>query len=434
MDIVIIGAGVAGLAAARELASHGESSVLVEARDRIGGRIHTVHDAAAPLPIELGAEFIDVPGPASDALHRAGGVVYRSTDGMWEVERGRARMLDVNETAERVLGRLDPPPATDQSFRAWLAEQRGVGERDAEWLLRYVEGFHAAELDRVGVHWLSHTIRDSAGGGGEQRHHAMHGFDRTPAGLRMQIGPSHDIRLDTVALEIVWRRGAVEVRCRSRAGAPLDSIHARRAIITLPLGVLQAGSVRFVPAVDALTGAVSAIARASVIKIVFRFRDPIWNEVLSFEGDDSRERKFLMSGEPFPTWWTTAPVITPMITAWAGGDAAHRARRIGDPIDVALDSLAAMLAVPRRELDARLEATWFHDWDADPFAGCSYSYAPAGAMHALRQLRRPIEDTLFLAGEAAADDGWNGTVDGAIRSGERAARQVLEHAGAARPA
>ncbi|HEX6308480.1 MAG TPA: FAD-dependent oxidoreductase [Longimicrobiales bacterium] len=431
MDAVIIGAGVAGLAAARELTSHGASCVLVEARDRIGGRIHTVHDETSPLPVELGAEFIDVPGPAADALRVAGGAVYRSRDGMWQVERGRARVLDLNETAERVLGRLERPPEEDVPFRAWLAGQRGVSERDAEWMLRYVEGFHATELDRVGVHWLSHTLQDSAGGGGEERYHALHGFDRTPAGLRMQLGSLCDIRLGTVAARIDWQRGAVEVRCRNRSGDVLDGLRARRAIITLPLGVLHSGSVQFSPPVASFTAAAGALARASVIRIVFRFSEPIWDEALEFDGDEARERKFLMSGEPFPTWWTTSPIVTPMITAWAGGDAAHHVRRIGDPVDVALDSLSALLALPRNELDARLQASWFHDWDADPFAGCSYSYAPAGAMTALRQLRRPVEDTLFPAGEAAADDGWNGTVDGAIRSGERAARQLLAAAAAA---
>src|SRR5690606_24699380 len=144
--------------------------------DRIGGRLFTVHDEATPLPVELGAEFIDVPGAAWDAVQRANGAAYRSVDGMWHVERGRVRQLDVNGIAERVLGRLEDPPENDVPFRTWLALQRGVSEEDAEWMLRYVEGFHAAELDRVGVHWLSHTIQDSAGGGGESRHHAIGGF------------------------------------------------------------------------------------------------------------------------------------------------------------------------------------------------------------------------------------------------------------------
>lgn len=425
-DAVIIGAGVAGLAAAQELAAHDLSVVIVEARDRIGGRIHTLRDDAAPLPIELGAEFIDVPGAAWDALRCAGGAAYRSVDGMWSVRDGAATPLDVNTIAERVLGRLDPPPRSDEPFRQWLAGERDVSEHDAEWMLRYVEGFHAADLDRVGVHWLSHTIQDSAGGGGESRHHPLGGFDRAADGLRRQLSELVPIRLSTIVTDVLWSAGRVEVRSRAADGERLDPILATRAILTLPLGVLQVGDVRFDPPITDIVQAARDAARASVIRIVFGFRDAFWEDALDFKGDDEQERehKFLMSGEAFTTWWTTSPIVTPLLTAWAGGGAAHRVRELGDPVDVALDSLAAMLGTPRRFVDDQLEQSWFHDWDHDPFARCAYSYAPAGAMAALARLRQPIAHTLFMAGEATAKNGWNGTVDGAIESGRRAAREL----------
>lgn len=426
-DAIVIGAGVAGLAAAEVLAAHDLSVVIVEARDRIGGRIHTVRDAAAPMPVELGAEFIDVPGAAWDALRSVGGAAYRSVDGMWDVTGGRAAALDVNAMAERVLGRLDPPPPDDVPFRQWLAGQQDVSERAAEWLLRYVEGFHAADLDRVGVHWLAHTIRDSAGGGGESRHQPVGGFDLAAEGLRRKLAERVDLRLSTIVTDVEWSPGGVAVHCRTAAGERLTPIVGSRAVLTLPLGVFQAGDVRFTPPLDDLVEAARSVARASVIRITFAFRDAFWEDVLDFRGtkDEQREHKFLMSGEPFPTWWTTSPLVTNLLTAWAGGGAAERVRDLGDPVDVALDSLAAVLGTPRRVVDDQLERSWFHDWDNDPFARCAYSYAPAGAMPALSRLRRAIAETLFMGGEATAPDGWNGTVDGAIESGRRAARELV---------
>src|SRR3954468_7706237 len=105
-DVAIIGGGVSGLTAARVLADAGLRVVLVEARGRLGGRIHTLHDPAFPLPVELGAEVVDVPGPAFDAIRSLGGAAYRSSGGQWEVAAGVARCLDMDDSVERVLGRL----------------------------------------------------------------------------------------------------------------------------------------------------------------------------------------------------------------------------------------------------------------------------------------------------------------------------------------
>jgi len=97
---------------------------------------------------------------------------------------------------------------------------------------------------------------------------------------------------------------------------------------------------------------------------------------------------------------------------------------------VALDSLARMVGTDRGRVEARLEGWAFHDWDADPYARGAYSWVPAGGMDARDELARPVDGTLFFAGEATAKEGMNGTVDGAIESGRRAAREILA---AARP-
>ncbi len=434
-EVVVIGAGVAGLAAARELAAHGVAATVLEARGRIGGRVHTVHDPASPLPVELGAEFIDVPGAAWEAMRAAGGAAYRSTGGMWEVRAGSAVPLDLGGSVERVLGRLDPPPKRDRPFREWLAEQRGISAHDRELALRYVEGFHAAEPDRVGVRWLAETTGEEGGGGGEVRFHPLGGFGRVAEGLRGGLGPGCELRLNTVAAEVRWDADGAEVRCRSRRGAELEPVRARRALVTLPLGVLQApegtaGAVRFVPEVPGKAEAAAALAMGSVVKVVLRFRRPFWEEALRFgggeDGPGTREVKFLMGDGAFPTWWTPSPVQAPLLTAWAGGGAALRVLAGGDPAGTALASLAGMLGVERARVEAELEECHFHDWQADPFARGAYSYGPAGALEARAELGRPTGDTLFFAGEATAADGWNGTVDGAIESGRRAAREILE--------
>lgn len=429
VDVVVVGAGVAGLAAARELGGAGLSVRVLEARGRTGGRVYTVHDAVHPLPVELGAEFIDVPGQVWDLFRAAGGAAYRSVRGFWSVNRGRAEPIDFARM-EPVMERLPSSPDPDVTFAAFLAGLEDVDDEARALAIRYVEGFHGAPIDRVGVAWLAQAEEGAAGGGGDVRHQPLGGYDRVPAVLRAEIDARGALRLNTVVHHIAWSRGAVTVHARSRAGAELPPLRARAAVVTVPLGVLQApedapGAIRFDPAPGGGLDAARALGVAHVVKVVFRFRDFPWDRL---EGiDPEAEAKFFQpEGGRFNVWWTPSPVRAPVLTAWAGGSAAERMEAEGiDPVHAALDDLAGWLGIDRAEVEAQLEEWHRHDWAADPFARGAYSYVPAGALQAQAELARPVENTLFFAGEATCQEGMNSTVEGALGSGRRAARQAL---------
>ena len=154
-----------------------------------------------------------------------------------------------------------------------------------------------------------------------------------------------------------------------------------------------------------------------VVKIVFRFRERFWKEPFNFLHTNDRY---------VPTYWTAAPVRAPLLTAWAGGHAADRLLAEGSDamIDRTIDSMAGAFEMKRRELDAQFVAAYTHDWQADPFARGAYSYAGVGGHAAHQRLARPLQSTLFFAGEATSGD-ETGTVSGAITSGRRAARELL---------
>ncbi|MGH7802978.1 MAG: FAD-dependent oxidoreductase, partial [Candidatus Binatia bacterium] len=93
--------------------------------------------------------------------------------------------------------------------------------------------------------------------------------------------------------------------------------------------------------------------------------------------------------------------------------------------DLAIDSLAGALRLPRREVEAQLLAHHVHDWRADPFSRGAYTYVVAGGIEAPRLLARPVERTLYFAGEATCAGGLNATMEGAVQSGLRAAGELL---------
>jgi monoamine oxidase len=156
-----------------------------------------------------------------------------------------------------------------------------------------------------------------------------------------------------------------------------------------------------------------------VVRLVLRFRESFWREAL---GDAA----FVHSREPFPTPWTAAPLDLPMLTLWAGGPAASRLRPSGmrEAVGTALHQLCRLFETSPARLRKLLVGAHVHDWTADPFSRGAYSYQSVGGASAPRELGRPVDDTLFFAGEATSME-QSGTVPGAIESGRLAARRAL---------
>ena len=125
------------------------------------------------------------------------------------------------------------------------------------------------------------------------------------------------------------------------------------------------------------------------------------------------------------TWWRGSPREVPLLTGWAGGPAASRLPR-KDRLVAALESLSRIFGRPRSELDSLLDGATIVDWTEDPFARGAYAYELAGAPpDVAAQLAAPERETLFFAGEATSLIGRGGTVDGAVETGRRAARELL---------
>jgi monoamine oxidase len=207
--------------------------------------------------------------------------------------------------------------------------------------------------------------------------------------------------------------------------------------VTLPLGLLQIppdapGAIRFVPDIPRKRIAANRLGSGPVVKAVFKFREPFWENPAVGRAVHVKEglqkAVFLNAPDlPFPTWWTALPLRLSMLTAWAGGPKARALAGLPRAmlIDTAIDSLSKLLHQPRARLMSMVQKAHVYDWLADPFSRGAYSYITVGSKRARKVLAKPIDKTLFFAGEATDTEGQASTVAGALASGQRAAKEVL---------
>jgi monoamine oxidase len=434
VDVLVIGAGMAGLAAARELGRAGLTVRVLEARDRVGGRVWTVRDSASPVPIELGAEFIHGRPPETWQIVRAENLLaYEVVGEIWRSQDGALKLDDEPwDETDALFERMDRWPGPDQSYQAFLETQcQDISPQARQRATGYVEGFNAAIAERVSIYSLNSERRAAATIEGDRSFRILSGYDTVAQRLRAGFEPEQvALHLNTVVTALDWRRGTVEALAQSPAGYELGPFQAACALITLPLGVLQAppetpGAVRFTPGLEEKRAALGQLVMGQVVKIGMRFRSSFW-------GHDSRlsDMSFLFSQDSaVPTWWSVYPAQAPLLVGWAAGSVAEKLALRGDAfvVEQAIAALAQALGVARSAVAAELESWYFHDWQADPFARGAYSFVLAGGLDARAALAQPLDDTLFFAGEATNSDGHTATVHGAIASGRRAAREVIAH-------
>lgn len=413
-DTIVLGAGLAGLAAAARLAEAGRSVVVLEARQRIGGRVLTEADA-----IELGPEWFEPEGAVDELLRGANATVteaegerFRRVDGTWE------SMPEPSDEVRPVVDRLRELATPDRSLSQALGEC--CGPREQEAIVPYVEGFHAADPDRVSVRWLTEAERNASADASRLR--TPDGLQSAVDALAATVPGSVPIRLGMAAREIRWRPGHVEV------DADGTTFTAPSLIVTVPLGVLKApeghpAHIRFSPDLPDKREATSRLGVGHVKKLVLRFREPFWRRI----GPLARALFLQDLRQAFPTWWRAVDPESPVLVGWAGGPQALRMRdqRGPETVDAAIASLAGALSASRSTVEHQLVDVWFHDWSHDPRALGAYSYVLVGGADAHRRLAEPVARTLFFAGEATCGGGTNATMDGPLASGRRAAEEVL---------
>jgi monoamine oxidase len=432
-DAIVIGAGVAGLAAGGVLAAAGRRVAILEARDRIGGRIWTRRLPLAnggSLAVELGAEFIHgLPQETWSLIHAANLGTYEARGTSLWYSKGRMHPgSEQHQGTEHVLDDMmqwmtRQPSGADMSFAGYL-KLAGVEGSTAQAAANYVEGFNAADQNRISVAALVKQQRAEEAVHADRLFRLQGAYADIPTYLSERfVGAGGQLKLGAPVTTITWRRGEVVLQFEDAGG--VYQLSANQALITVPLGVLQAETIEFFPRPSALLRQANRLVMGEAMRLILIFKDKFWSAY--------SDLSFLYAPSERPsTWWTPMPHEMPMLTAWAGGPKAASLLRLVSAdgnaeglLDQALSTLARVFDLSLADLQNRLESWHLHDWQRDPYSRGAYSYVPVAALDAPGEMRLPVEDTLYFAGEHTDTSGHWGTVHAALASGMAAAHQLL---------
>ena len=411
-EIIIIGAGVAGLIAARELSAHHTVTVL-EARDTIGGRIQTVYRDSVKSA-ETGAEFVHGELPITLGLLQEAGLSYYNIYGkMFHVQDGKwDAQHEMIEDWDGLLEKMNSIPA-DTTMQVFLDEhypgEQYTGLR--ENVQAFVQGYDLADMTKVSVKALysEWTHESDKNFRIDQGYTAMIRFLETVC-LRQQSR----IITRAVVRHIEWSAGTVKVT--TTAGTTYTG---NRVIITVPLGILQQGSISFSPALPDHMAAAHHIGWGTVIKTVLQFKEPFWEKHAAQAG-------FIFGEAVIPTWWTQLPDKAPVLTGWLGGPPAvpHLHKTNEELLELALQSLAIICTESTDFLKAQLIDSHISNWATDPHITGAYSYSTPATAAAQVLLNTPVEETIYFAGEALYQGASPGTVEAALNSGKTVVEKI----------
>jgi monoamine oxidase len=414
--IVVIGAGAAGLMAARELARAGRRVTLLEARDRCGGRIYPLPAGDFGYAAEGGAEFVHGEAPVTHGLLREAGLRLLPIQGTPRtMEDGKFLRRDVQAPHQAELQRALQDLTEDLTVAEFLRRHfagplYGALRRSIE---RMAEGYDAADPERASTQ----ALRDEWMVGG---HHTQ---GRIIGGYGALVEfLTAECRHQGVAIRLGAAVSAIEeihrsalVRCANGDTHGCDAV-----ILTVPLPLLNK---IVLPAAERERAAAAAhIGFGNVIKILLRFETAWWLD----RRKDLVDLTFVSSDARIPVWWTQHPTDLPVLTGWFAGPKTGSLANLGEHqlVEVGLASIAETFGVDAKLLIRKLVAARAINWAHDPHAGGAYSYATPGTRGAQAVLSRFDGGTMFFSGEALYRGRDMGTVEAALASGLETARAL----------
>ena len=401
--VLIIGAGAAGLHAAYVLNDLGIAYTVLEASDRVGGRMGKL-EGFADFAIDLGAEWLHGRNSIMGDLAERIGARYfvdDSDESFW-LNGGITSALP-----EDIPGAFEAEDLPDMSYLAY-AEQRG-------WLPTYagiVEGLagdQGASANALSAYWSVKEQENWASGLTDHRFKRTY-FDLLQDGIGVHV--QDRVQLNTPIERIAWNSGGVEVRDTN------GGIHtAEKCIITVPVTVLREGDITFEPALPAeQVAAFGKLGMGPGMKVFLKFTQRFF-------------RQNLVGGTVCAAYQDNGygkDGSTPVLMAFPMGEQAAALHALGSNEAIVQALLAELDGMYGGQASASFVAAHVQNWTAMPFIRGAYSYSTLGMGDARNVAARPVGDALFFAGEAMNTNGHYQTVHGAVETGYRAVKELLE--------
>lgn len=414
-----MGAGASGLMAAWELAAAGRKTLVLEARERVGGRIHSLYTDHL---LEAGAEFVHGDLPITNELIQHDHLKLKEVKGsIWQKKAGRLceqeDFIEDYSVLEKKFKALNKDISVEKFFRQYLAGEEYEQLRFT--LKNYVEGYYAGTIEEASALALCKELTESS----DEQYRIAQGYQAIADFLHRDcLEKGCFVSLNSIVEHIEWERNHVLVHC---AGG--DVYAAEKIIITVPLGVIRADTIRFTPALTEKIHTAKALGHGPVIKLILQFSNPFWKAKGVTEQNDLSDLSFLFSSERVPTWWTQHPDSSALITGWIAGPHAEKMKHDSNELITmkAIYSLCDIFKLEPAALHKELLAAHIFNWAMEPYTLGGYSFQVVNGTSLISEMLQPIQHTIYFAGEGMVDGPEIGTVEGALRSGRDCARSIL---------
>ncbi len=419
--IIVIGAGAAGLMTAYELSKRKKKIIVLEAADRLGGRIHTYTGYEFSEPVELGAEFIHGKLPLTLNLLEEAAIKYYPVKGkMFHLEHGRFKKQNGFNQYWSELMKCMKELKEDMPLLDFLQQLFGDNKYEGlrESAKRFAEGFDVADVSKVSTRALYKEWSEEH----DQQYRIEGGYQQLISFLESECKKNGCVIYNNCCVKkINWSKHEVNILTMCSR-----YFKSNKVVITVPLSVLQVDKsdvsyIEFTPGIETYLQAAKNVGYGTVVKIILEFNEAFWQE-------EKKNAGFFLTNEKIPTWWTQLPKNNCILTGWMGGLKALDFKDAADEdiLKAALESLSSAFAKPAEVLKDNLSAYKINNWINVPNIYGAYSYETPQSANAKKILTQPVEETIIFAGEAVYNGIVDGTVEAALVSGMQAAQKILQ--------